>query len=823
MPVRVLLLVLAIVMPLAAWGGNAPPLRRDYPITPVPFTAVEFTDGFWSRRIDINRKVTLPHNFVECENTGRIDNFVFAAGLKQGKHTGYQFNDSDIYKVIEGASYSLLAHPDTELVRTIDSIIVFIAAAQEPDGYLYTPRRLIRPDYAPPGGKERWVGMKDGSHELYTVGHLYEAAAAYFAATGKRSLLDVALKSADLVCSTFGPGLRGEVPDHQEIEIGLCKLYRVTGEEKYLRTAKWFLDQRGNAKGHELLGEYAQDDRPILDQEGAEGHAVRAAYMYSGMADVAALGGDDTYIPSLERIWRDVVNRKLYVTGGIGAVGRSEGFSLAYALPNFSAYCETCASIALALWSQRMFLLEGDAQYIDVLERVMYNAILSGVSMNGDTFFYPNPLGSYRGAERSSWFACACCPPNVLRFIAGVGGYAYAQRAGDIYVNLFASGRGTIERPGGALTVKQETGYPWDGEVRITLEPAQPAVFTVYVRVPGWAVNRPVPGTLYNVLGNAPGNALGHEPGGILGRAPGQVPEGITLSVDGRPVPIVLNKGYAAIRRTWKKGDIITLELPMPVQRIVANDSLEDDRGKIALERGPLVYCMEGVDASDGHVTDLVIPDSAPITHEFRNDILNGVTILHGRGYTAERTLGGDVIAGDAREFRAVPYYAWAHRGKCEMTVWPARTLSSALPLPAPTLARRSRVSASHDVAAYAVNDQMLPKNSSDESVPRMHWWPRKGTTEWVQYDFPGAQSVSRAEVYWFDDTGEGECRVPKSWRVLYREGDKWVPVANSVPYSIERDRSTPVSFDAVRTESLRIEIELQAGFSAGIYEWKVE
>jgi hypothetical protein len=325
------------------------------------------------------------------------------------------------------------------------------------------------------------------------------------------------------------------------------------------------------------------------------------------------------------------------------------------------------------------------------------------------------------------------------------------------------------------------------------------------------------------MLGNAPGNALGHEPGGILGRAPGQVPEGITLSVDGRPVPIVLNKGYAAIRRTWKKGDIITLELPMPVQRIVANDSLEDDRGKIALERGPLVYCMEGVDASDGHVTDLVIPDSAPITHEFRNDILNGVTILHGRGYTAERTLGGDVIAGDAREFRAVPYYAWAHRGKCEMTVWPARTLSSALPLPAPTLARRSRVSASHDVAAYAVNDQMLPKNSSDESVPRMHWWPRKGTTEWVQYDFPGAQSVSRAEVYWFDDTGEGECRLPKSWRILYREGDRWMPVANSVPYSIERDRSTPVSFEAVRTESLRIEIELQAGFSTGIYEWKVE
>ena len=802
-----LFVIASLWMSSTGRGGDAPPARKDYPITPVPFTAVEFTDGFWSRRIDVNRNVTLPHNFVECENTGRIDNFVFAAGLKQGKYKGYQFNDSDIYKVIEGASYSLLAHPDTDLVRTIDSIVVFIAAAQEPDGYLYTPRRLIRPDYAPPGGKERWVGMKDGSHELYTVGHLYEAAAAHFAATGKRSLLNVALRSADLVCSTFGPGRRGEVPDHQEIEIGLCKLYRVTGEEKYLRTAKWFLDQRGNAQGHELLGEYAQDDRPILDQEGAEGHAVRAAYMYSGMADVTALSGDDTYLPSLDRIWRDVVNRKLYITGGIGAVGRSEGFSGAYTLPNFSAYCETCASIALALWSQRMFLLEGDGEYIDVLERVMYNAILSGVSMNGDTFFYPNPLGSYRGAERSSWFACACCPPNVLRFIAGVGGYAYAQRGGDIYVNLFASGRGTIERPGGTLTLRQETRYPWDGDVRITLEPARPEQFTVYVRIPGWARNLPVPGTLYSILGHVSGPA----------------PERLTLSVDGTRVPLVLKNGYAAIRRAWKKGDIIRVGLPMPVQRIVANDSLEDDRGKTALQRGPLVYCMEGVDAIDGHVTDMVIPDSAAITHEFRGEILNGITMLRGRGYTAERTLTGEVVAGNMREFRAVPYYAWAHRGKCEMTVWPARTLASALPLPAPTLARRSTVSASQGIPAYALNDQILPKNSSDESAPRMHWWPRKGTTEWVQYDFPGAQNVSRAEVYWFDDTGEGECRVPKSWRVLYREGDTWKPVTNRVPYSVERDRSTPVSFEPVRTASLRIEIELQAGFSGGLYEWKVE
>jgi DUF1680 family protein len=798
--------VLALVIALTCVppaGRGMPSLHKDYPITPVPFTAVEFTDGFWSRRIDINRRVTLPHNFHECETTGRIDNFVFAAGLKKGNYKGYQFNDSDVYKVIEGASYSLLAHSDKTLERTIDSIAVFIATAQDSDGYLYTPRRLIGPDYAPPGGKERWVGMKDGSHELYTVGHLYEAAAAYYTATGKRSLLDVALKNADLVCSTFGPGGRGEVTGHEEIEIGLCKLYRVTGEERYLRTAKWFLDQRGNARGHELLGEYAQDDRPILDQEGAEGHAVRAAYMYSGMADVTALGDDDRYSGALDRIWRDVVEKKIYVTGGIGALGRSEGFSQAYSLPNFSAYCETCASIALALWSQRMFLLRGDAQYVDVLERVMYNAILSGVSMEGDAFFYPNPLGSFQGATRSPWFACACCPPNVLRFIAGVGGYVYALRAGDVYVNLYASGLSHIQRPGGNLTLRQETRYPWDGDVRITVEVSHTEQFTLYVRIPGWARNVPIPGMLYSVLSPPAGN--------------------VTLSVNGTAFPLLVDNGYASLRRTWKKGDVIYLVLPMRVQRIVADDRLEEDRGKIALQRGPLVYCLEGVDAPDGHVTDIVIPDSAMITNEFRKDILNGVTMLRGHAYTAIRTLQGDVVQGPEREFRAIPYYAWAHRGNCEMIVWPSRTLAHALPLPAPTLARKSRVSASRDVAAYALNDQILPQNSSDESVPYVHWWPKKGTTEWVQYDFPGAQRVSRVGIYWFDDAGQGECRVPKSWRVMYRDGKEWKPVAHRSPYAVQTDTLTQVSFDPVMTGSLRVEVNLQSGFSAGIFEWVVE
>ncbi|HTY58235.1 MAG TPA: glycoside hydrolase family 127 protein, partial [Bacteroidota bacterium] len=369
--------------------------------------------------------------------------------------------------------------------------------------------------------------------------------------------------------------------------------------------------------------------------------------------------------------------------------------------------------------------------------------------------------------------------------------------------NLFASGEGNVQLAGGDLSVRQETLYPWDGEVRITLGPAHPAEFTVYVRIPGWAVDHPVPGTLYRTL----------EPAA----------QPVTLSVNGKRARLDTALGYAAIRRTWKKGDVVTLHLPMSVQRIVANDSLEDDRGKVALQRGPLVYCLEGADAPDGHVTDIVIPDTAVITDEFRSDLLNGLTVLHGRACTAERTLSGEIAAGPGRPFSAIPYYAWAHRGKCEMTVWPARTTGSALPLPAPTLARKSRLSSSRDVPTYALNDQLMPKNSSDESVPYLHWWPKKGTTEWVEYDFPGVETVSSAGVYWFDDTGEGECRVPKSWRILYREGSLWKPVSTPLPLPVTKDTLSTVSFTPVRTDALRLEVDLQSGFSAGIFEWKVE
>ncbi len=790
---------MAVGVSLAQPAGGA----KDYPLKPVPFNTVQIHDGFWSPRLETNRTVTIPHDFKECEETGRIDNFAIAGGLQQGKYRGLQFNDSDVFKVIEGASYSLAIHPDAELERYLDDVIAKIAAAQESDGYLYTPRRLIRDDYQPPGGKERWVGIKDGSHELYNVGHLYEAAVAHYLATGKRSLLDVALKNADLLCDTFGPGKRGEVPGHQEIEIGLSKLYRVTGTEEYLKLAKFYLDERGNAKGHELMGEYAQDYKPVRDQEEAVGHSVRAAYMYSGMLDVAALSGDDSYVKALDRIWEDVVGTKMYITGGIGATGGNEGFSHPYVLPNLSAYCETCAAIANALWNERMFLYHGDAKYLDVLERVIYNGFLSGVSMAGDKFFYANPLESFRGADRSPWFECACCPPNVARFIPSIAGYIYARDGTDLYVNLFVGSETSLSLKTGAVHIRQETRYPWDGSVRITLDPESSGGFGMKIRIPGWAQNRPVPSDLYYYLDKND--------------------EKVIIKVNGQPTTFTLDKGFASLHRVWRKGDVVDIDFPMPVRRVVANDKLRDDRGKVALQRGPIVFCIEGVDTRGGNVLNLVLHDNVPLRTEFRPDLLKGVQVIQASAIPTRRTLDGKVVVGQEQGFAAIPYYAWAHRGLAQMSVWPARVDASARPSPAPTIAYTGKVSVSGTRRADAINDQLEPQSSNDHSIPFFHWWPRKGTQEWVQYDFKKPETVSSVEVYWFDDTGVGECRVPAAWRVLYREGDQWKAVNEADSYGVEKDRYNKTTFSPVTTDGLRLEVQLSPGYSAGLFEWKVE
>ncbi len=642
------------MMGILVWACLAAPAAEvsgNYPFSPVPFTSVRFADEFWAKRLETNRTVTLPYDFKKCEETGRIDNFAKAGGLMPGKHQGIFFDDSDVFKIVEGAASSLALHPDAELDAYVDALIAKFAAAQEDDGYLYTAR-TIDPANPPKGsGPERWSNLRE-SHELYNVGHMYEAAAAHYWATGKRNFLEVALKNADLLVNTFGPDKLVLVPGHEEIEMGLVKLFRITQERKYLDLAKFFIDMRGRADKRELWGEYLQDDAPIVEQSEARGHAVRAGYLYSGMADVAALTGEAAYVEALGRIWENMVGKKLYLTGGLGARREGESFGANYELPAATAYNETCAALAGCLFNHRMFLLHGDAKYMDVFERILYNGFLVGISMEGNTFFYPNPLETdgktefnHGSALRQPWFGCSCCPSNVVRFLPALPGCVYAQRGQELYVNLYAAGTAKVEMPGGAVEVTQETRYPWDGDIALRLRMAQPAEFTLYLRVPGLAQGHPVPGDLYRYTDSA-------------GNAP-------TIEVNGVAAPLELERGYARLRQTWKDGDTIRLRLPMPVRRVVAHESVEDCRGKVALERGPIVFCAEGVD-NDGRVLGLALSDAAEFSAEFRPELLGGVMTLQGEAV-------GATGAGKSRPFQAIPYYAWAHRGAGEMTVWFAR------------------------------------------------------------------------------------------------------------------------------------------------------
>src|SRR5262245_727898 len=788
-------------------AGPPTSAARDYPVKPVPFTAVHFHDAFWAPRIEINRTVTIPFAFQKDEETGRVDNFIRAAEALKGephdtKPPGYPFDDTDIYKVIEGAAYTLSVTPDPKLEAYVDSLIEKIGAAQEKDGYLYTTRTISPGSPHQWAGKNRWELEKVDSHELYDLGHLYEAAVAYYQATGKRSLLDIALRTADLLVRTFGPGKQTIWPGHQITEMGLAKLYRVTGEERYLALAKFMLDQRGPDGTQGSGREYNQSHMKVVDQSEAVGHAVRATYMYSGMADVAALTGDSSYVNAIDRLWDNVVDKKLYVTGGIGARASGEAFGPNYELPNMTAYNETCAAVGNDYWNHRLFLLHGDAKYIDVMERTLYNGLISGVSLDGKSFFYPNPLESNGQHQRSPWFGVACCPSNITRFLASLPGYVYAERGDTLYVNLFISSTADISVDNGrTVRIVQETRYPWDGAVKLTVNPDKSGPFTINVRIPGWARNEAVPGDLY--------------------RFADQVNDQVVLKVNGKPVTLKLSKGYVSLNRNWRKGDVIELELAMPVRRILANEAVGADRGRVALQRGPIVYCAEWPDNPGGHVRNLLLPDSANLTTEFKPDLLNGVVVVRGKAFGLSLDAQGKVMKSE-QDFMAIPYYAWANRGRGEMIVWLPKTEASARPQPFPTLATTSKVATSPSrMNPRGINDGEEP-GSSSEPGSSFDWWPRKGTTEWVEYAFDKSTTVLEVEGYWFDDTGRGEVLVPQSWRVLYMDGETWKPVENNNHYSIEKDRYNRVSFKPVTTTGLRLEITSQQNWSSGIQEWKV-
>jgi len=785
---------------------------HDYSIKPVPFTAVHLNDVFWAPRIETNRKVTIPFAFQKCEETGRVDNFVRAAEALRGeisdkdrKIPPYPFDDTDIYKVIEGASYTLSVKPDPALELYIDSLIVKIGAAQEADGYLYTARTIDPAHPHPWAGPDRWKNEEVLSHELYDLGHLYEAAVAYYQATGKRTLLNIAMRAADLLCNTFGPGKKTIWPGHQIVEMGLVKLYRVTGDERYLNLAKFMLDSRGGGLA------YNQANIPVVDQTEAVGHAVRATYMYSGMADVAAMTGDTAYVHAIDTIWENVVGKKLYITGGIGATSAGEAFGVNYELPNLTAYNETCASVGNDFWNERLFLLHGDAKYVDVMERTLYNGLISGVSLDGKSFFYQNPLESAGRYGRSPWFGVACCPGNITRFMASVPGYIYALGDNALYVNLFVGGSAEIAMGNRTVKVEQETRYPWDGRVKISVDPNQPADFAIKVRIPGWARNEAVPGDLYRFVDSR------HEP--------------VTISVNGQAVPIEVEKGYVTLNREWKAGDVISLNLPMPVRRVVANGQVAADHGRVAIQRGPIVFAAEGVDSPDHKVRDIMLPDDEKLTAEFRPDLLNGVEVVKSQAVALSYDSAGRLVRRN-EEFTAVPYADWANRGNDEMAVWIPDAEASARPTPYPTLAMNSKVSASHGGVRVtgegikkhpeAVNDGEEPAASNDPSS-YFDWWPEKGQTEWLEYAFPKTSTVGGVQVYWFDDTGRGEVRVPASWRVLYKDGGDWKPVENAGAWGVEKDRYNKVSFKPVSTSGLRLEVTMQPKWSAGVAKWKLE
>ena len=614
-------------------NGQQMMVNSQYPIDPVPFTSVKVDGGFWGQRLQASREVTVPLAFSKCEETGRYRNFENAAHPSDTIHVGgFSFDDTDVYKTIEGASYLLQTYPDEKLKNYIDSVLVIVAGAQEPDGYLYTARTMNPKHPHEWAGSKRWEKVEELSHEFYNLGHMLEAAVAHYQATGQRNFLDIAIRYADCVIREVGPnpGQVVRVPGHQIAEMGLAKLYLATGDKKYLDQAKFFLDYRGKTEHRDS---YNQTHLPVLEQKEAVGHAVRATYMYAGMADVAALTGDQGYIHAIDTIWDNIVSKKMYIIGGIGSTNDGEAFGANYELPNATAYNETCAAIGMVYVNHRLFLLHGDSKYYDVLERTLYNGLISGVSLEGDAFFYPNPLEvrKERKYQRQAWFGCACCPSNISRFIPSLPGYVYAVKDNDVYVNLFMGNTSTLQVNGKPVTLKQETAYPYSGEVKLVIEEAnQP--FTMKVRIPGWARNEAMPSDLYAFAD------------GLQSQ--------YSVKINGEVIKTELQQGYCSISRDWKTGDVVELSLDLQPRLVKANNQVEADRGRVAVQCGPIVYCAESPD-NEQSIGSITLNGLTQLKVEWQPEKLHGINqIVTDNGVTL------------------IPYYAWAHRGVSDMEVW---------------------------------------------------------------------------------------------------------------------------------------------------------
>ena len=659
--------------------------QSGYPYTQVPFTSVKITPNtFWGDRIQAAREVTIPLAFSKCESEHRYKNFEMAAYTLQhpgheglntkewdvSKFMGFSFDDTDVYKTIEGASYVLQTYPDEKLKAYIDSVLDVVGAAQEPDGYLYTARTINPKHPHQWSGDKRWATEDFLSHELYNLGHMVDAACAHYQATGSTKFLNIAKRYADCVVKEVGSkeGQACIVPGHQIAEMALARLYVITGEKKYLDEAKFLLDYRGKTGRRDV---YSQSDKPVVEQTEAWGHAVRAGYMYAGMADVAALLGDSSYIKAIDTIFENIVGRKYYLTGGVGARHQGEAFGADYELPNLTAYNETCAAISMVYLFERMFLLHGHAKFIDCLERTLYNGVISGMSVDGGKFFYPNPLssdGHYRfnadnTMTRQPWFGCACCPSNLCRFIPSMPGYVYGVRGNNLYVNLFAANTATIQVNGKDVTLEESTNYPWDGDISIKVLKNKAKAFNMLIRIPGWVQNQVVPSDLYSFSDD--------------------IFSTYEVRVNGQRVDGALENGYLVINRNWKKGDVVSIHFDMPVRTVVANPRVADDRGRIAVERGPLVYCAEWADNEGVNPHHLLLPRQPKFEVMPAYSILNtegnnkyfDVTAIAAQAQDVHVDRDGRIAAKDV-SVKLIPYYAWNHRGAGKMDVWLARSLS---------------------------------------------------------------------------------------------------------------------------------------------------
>jgi len=782
-----LLASMLLTGPLAA--GAEPLLLK---LWPVPFSDVAIQDSFWAPRRETNRVASIPFSLQKLEEAGNLEDMRLAARGATNGFRGPVFMDSDLYKAIEAASYSLATHPDPALAKQLDDIICLLATAQQPDGYLNSHFTVKAPT-------KRWTNLRDW-HELYCAGHMFEAAVAHYQATGSTNFLCLATRFADYIDSVFGPPpKRLGYPGHPEIELALVKLWRATGNARYFDLARFFVENRGRkffATEHQTPldkydGSYWQDDVPIYDHQNIKGHAVRAAYLMSGTTEIAAQTGDQRLLNMLDRVWRNTTERNQYITGGIGPSAHNEGFTVDYDLPNLTAYQETCATVALAQWAHRLALLYGEARYADALERALYNGVLSGVSQDGTKFFYVNPLESAGHHHRSPWFGCACCPPNVTRTLAALGGYAYAVSADSLYVNLYIQGSTQAKVGNTAVMLKVATDYPWDGKVTLEPAPAARTKFALRLRVPGWCSNPTV---------KVNHHALQEK---------------------------TFQRGYLVLDREWERGDRVELDLPMPVQRIAANPNVKADHGLLAIQRGPIVYCLEQCD-QDEPLASLWLPPEAELKAVRQPGLLGGVVAITGEAGAISpqkwgRNLYQPPLPSRRVALKAIPYYAWDNRQPGPMKVW--------LPVSPPVLAARGLEARAKVTVSFAndncqpegINDGLEPKSSGEQPGALCHWWPHKGTVEWAQYTWKTPVEVSAARAYWFDDTGRGECRLPAAWHIEYLDQGAWKAVAATDSYPVAKDKWCVVRFAPVRTTALRLVVQLPPNFATGVHEWKVD